>query len=434
MAWKSMNGPSGNNTRPDKLLLNVIRHKNRQMIKNIMSMQDSQHNRLLGCMLGLAVGDVIGCPVEGLSFRDIRERYGEVKGLLFPDYWRHWRLPGLHSDDTQQALAILEAIRNSPQPRKSFLGGKKSEELEFAKTLASIYVDGVNNVTSPSTSFGCWRGTGRGFRSVVECLDHNRRAKGWPYNCGQPSAGLGAVMRIPPIGVLGDSVSGITERVLYVTYITHTDPLAIISASTIAYACHLLSKESPKSLKPDHFLARLHQEVEKLEQSPLELSEVPVDYQQEGQLVSLNSKLLRLVSELVKTSPDVAMRQIAERTREITHNNISPTGGFAPSGVAASLYFFLHNFDDPNRALLASINAGGDTDTIGAIVGALAGSLHGTRAYEAFLPDLVGLELIIETSQAAIDEQTEDKYNLVEEEEYLTTIEQGIRDLLQRLR
>lgn len=433
MAWKSASTPGTNTIRPDTLLLSVSRHKNHQLIKGILSIQDSQYNRLLGCMFGLAIGDIIGCPVEGLSFRDIRERYGEVKGLIFPDYWQHWRLPGLHSDDTQQALAILEAIKRSPQPHKSLFGGKKSEELEIAKTLASIYIEGIGGNIS-SSSFGCWRGTGRGFRSVVECLKYNQRAKEWPYCCGQSSAGLGAVMRIPPVGVLGDSILGIAERVLYVTYITHTDPLAIISASTIAYACHLLSKESPRSLKPVPFLSELHREVKKLEQSPVKSPEVPINYQQEENLISLNSELLSLVSKLIKVSPEVAMRQIAERTYEITHNNIFPTSGFAPSGVAASLYFFLHNFDDPSKAMLASINAGGDTDTIGAIVGALAGSLYGVGAYEVFLPDLVGLELILKKSQAAMDEHAEDDCNLVEEEEYLTNLEANTKDLLLRLR
>ncbi|KPQ39243.1 MAG: ADP-ribosylglycohydrolase [Phormidium sp. OSCR] len=44
--------------------------------------------------------------------------------------------------------------------------------------------------------------------------------------------------------------------------------------------------------------------------------------------------------------------------------------------------------------MLTSINAGGDTDTIGAIVGGLCGAYHGSEAYQEFLPYLVELDFI----------------------------------------
>ena len=432
MAWIPSNKSNNiNNIRPDTVLLNLNRHKNRPLIEHILTIQDSKYHRLLGCMLGLAVGDIIGCPIEGLSFQDIRKRYGEVKGLVIPDYWRHWRLPGLHSDDTQQALAILEAVRRLPQSGKPIFSRlwnhKESEELEIAKKLASLYIDGF----SPS-SF-CWRGTGRGFRNTVDCLAHTRKTKNWPYGCGQPSAGLGAVMRIPPIGILGENIADIIKKVQYVTYITHTDPLAIISASIIAYACHLLSHKTPKSFEIDMFLMRLYQNIREIELSLPEYSDIPIKHQQKKHLVSLHSELLLLVRDLIKVDPRAAMSQIAKKTKQITGKDISPTGGFAPSGVAASLYFFLHDFNDPITALMASINAGGDTDTIGAIVGALAGSLHGVRAYKEFLPDLIGLNLIIQKSQAVIDLSSEDEYDLIAEEKFLTGLERDTRILLKKL-
>ena len=64
-----------------------------------------------GCLLGLAVGDVLGCPIEAMAPSKIREKFGKVKDLvetpvgdLRDTYF--WRLSGLHCDDTQQALAI----------------------------------------------------------------------------------------------------------------------------------------------------------------------------------------------------------------------------------------------------------------------------------------------------------------------------------------
>src|ERR1700758_4417506 len=77
--------------------------------------QLSRIERVRGCMLGLAVGDALGAPLEGLSAQQIRAHYGQV--LDFVDgarAWKRkpyrWRLPGLYSDDTQQALALCDVL------------------------------------------------------------------------------------------------------------------------------------------------------------------------------------------------------------------------------------------------------------------------------------------------------------------------------------
>src|SRR5579864_7328386 len=71
--------------------------------------------RARACLLGLAVGDALGSPLEGLNAQQIRAHYG-----LVVDYvdgaraWKkkpyRWRLPGLYSDDTQQALALCDTL------------------------------------------------------------------------------------------------------------------------------------------------------------------------------------------------------------------------------------------------------------------------------------------------------------------------------------
>jgi ADP-ribosylglycohydrolase len=58
------------------------------------------------------------------------------------------------------------------------------------------------------------------------------------------------------------------------------------------------------------------------------------------------------------------------------------TTGYVVSTVAFATYCFLRHGDDPMRALGEAIGAGGDTDSIGAILGAWLGALNG----EAGLP------------------------------------------------
>ena len=59
-------------------------------------------DRARGCLAGLAVGDALGRPVEGMSAQEIREKYGSVSDFVN-------MTPG-GSDDTEYALLTASAI------------------------------------------------------------------------------------------------------------------------------------------------------------------------------------------------------------------------------------------------------------------------------------------------------------------------------------
>src|SRR5271155_5904010 len=72
-------------------------------------------DRVRGCLLGLAVGDALGAPLEGLSCQQIKAHYGRVRNYVDGvQAWKRkphrWRLQGLYSDDTQQALALCDVL------------------------------------------------------------------------------------------------------------------------------------------------------------------------------------------------------------------------------------------------------------------------------------------------------------------------------------
>ncbi|MFH1676477.1 MAG: ADP-ribosylglycohydrolase family protein, partial [bacterium] len=53
------------------------------------------------------------------------------------------------------------------------------------------------------------------------------------------------------------------------------------------------------------------------------------------------------------------------------------TGAYIVQSIAAAFFCFLAHLRDPESAILCAINAGGDTDTIGAMTGALSGVFNG---------------------------------------------------------
>src|SRR4051794_29760725 len=75
----------------------------------------SRIDRVRGCLLGMAVGDALGAPLEGLTAQQIKTHYGRVKNFVDGvQAWKRkpyrWRLRGLYSDDTQQALALCDVL------------------------------------------------------------------------------------------------------------------------------------------------------------------------------------------------------------------------------------------------------------------------------------------------------------------------------------
>src|SRR5262249_13180557 len=139
-----------------------------------------------GCLLGLAVGDALGAPLEGLSSQQIRAHYTFVNDYVDgAKAWKkkpyRWRLPGLYTDDTQQALALVDVLLAT--------GGVDVDR------LAAIYVD----LATPDLGYaGAHRGVGKSFRQVLADL---KRGVSPRLTGREDSAGIGAAMRIAPVGL-----------------------------------------------------------------------------------------------------------------------------------------------------------------------------------------------------------------------------------------
>jgi ADP-ribosylglycohydrolase len=63
--------------------------------------------RIRGCLLGGAVGDALGAPVEFLSLQEIRDKFGPA-GIH--DYARAYGRRGAIADDTQMTLFTAEGL------------------------------------------------------------------------------------------------------------------------------------------------------------------------------------------------------------------------------------------------------------------------------------------------------------------------------------
>jgi ADP-ribosyl-[dinitrogen reductase] hydrolase len=164
---------------------------------------------VVGCLLGLAVGDALGLPCENLSPRRLKR--------LFPhlDRYQFFFRRGVFSDDTEHACLTAQALLRSGGDLARF-------RRDLAKRLR-WWAAGLPAGTGRATARAC-----------------AKLWLGWsPERSGVWSAGNGPAMRAPILGVcLGSDRACLKEFVRASTRTTHTDPKAECGALAVAWAAY----------------------------------------------------------------------------------------------------------------------------------------------------------------------------------------------------
>lgn len=328
--------------------------------------QTTRIDRVRGCLLGMAIGDALGAPLEGLGTQQIRAHYH-----LVTDYvdgaraWKkkpyRWRMPGLYTDDTQQALALCDIL---------LAHGRVD-----IHQLAELYLA----LATPEGGYaGAHRGVGRSFRQVLADL---RRGVP-PDRTGQDSAGIGAAMRIAPLALFFPEPShedARHEAVMAASLMTHRDIRSLSGAMTVVHAVLRLADGADRN---PSFLFRVAADVARSEariaaESSASVSSLAAHGRGMSQAIAHVESLLEIPRERALAAiADQANRHGAEPTCR------RATMGFPPACIPACLYLLLTT-DSFEEALVEVVNLGGDADSAGAILGAMAGAHYGVEAIPA---------------------------------------------------
>ena len=302
-----------------------------------LEMMLSLEDRLFGCLLGQAVGDALGFPVEGRPpevcasyVRDVLRagRVGSVSAESFTF--------GQHTDDTQLARELVI----------SYVDRQAFDPADYGKRIAAIFVEG--------------RIVGRGRTTEASAL---RLARGVPWHeagAPPPSAGNGSAMRAGPVGVLySHEAEWLKQVAIDQGCITHADPRAVAGSVAIATAVALAGRSA--SINRTLFVDALGDEVALIDDR--------------------FTVALRRLPDWLTLSPNVAAVEIAgtgfrvgERPKSA---GISP---YVTPSVLWALYSFLRSPDDYWETILTAIGVGGDVDTTAAMAGAIAGARLGPAA------------------------------------------------------
>ena len=323
--------------------------------------------RFRGCLLGGAVGDALGAPVEFMSLEEIRRRFGprgvtSLEGGAWP--------AGSITDDTQMTLFTAEGLLRA-QVRGALKGIVHPPSVVDHAYARWLHTQGGHSPRWNEEGYDGW------LVGLPEL--HARRAPGGTClsamaaeqagTVEQPlndSKGCGGVMRIAPVGLLASRDRAFSLGV-EVAALTHGHPSGYLAAG---------------------FLAALIAAIRDSERLRTALDGATSELDREDGA----EETLAAIS---------AARRLADAGAPSAERVESLGGGWvAEEALAIALYAVLATDSFADAVVLAG-NHGGDSDSTGAIAGNLAGIIFGEHAIPAEW--LERLELRREISQVAED-------------------------------
>lgn len=318
------------------------------------------HDKCRGSLVGGAIGDALGYPVEFVnSFEKIRAKYGD-NGVTeydksYPwldDYMRHYK--ALISDDTQMTLYTAEGLIESAK-----------RGVPLLPTICNAYI--------------AWCGPQIGIKvrinydsklAKIEELNQ-RRAPGntcltalndvykglEPHNA---SKGCGGVMRIAPIGIFGATHNWAFEETGKIAgeaaEITHQHMMSTFASAVqamIIQACIL----AEDAITPESFKMIVEDALAKL-------AEMYPGYE------SLLEDFIKLIHNAIRFKDN----QLQDW--EIIENRLGG-GWVAEETLAIAIISVLRHIDDFKGCMICSVNHGGDSDSTGAVAGNIIGAILG---------------------------------------------------------
>lgn len=339
------------------------------MISNCFGMETNLQDRIRGSLIGGAIGDALGYPIEFIfSFKAIQSRYGE-NGITRLDTRQHW-LPeeeqadkAVFSDDTQMTLYTANGLLNA-----------KKQNLAPKYGIALAYIEWyLIQVGKKSGKYkNCWlssipelnkrRAPGNTCLTALEAIHHGKE----PFN---NSKGCGGVMRIAPIPLYAavDNRMNIIQTdqlAADAAEITHQHPLGFIPAALMAHIIYRLAQDEQRT--QDAFVSYIEEGLAALDQI----------FPQNPQEVNQMKKLIGL-----------AIQFAYNEKSDLLNIEFLGEGWVAEETLAIALYCAIRYFDNFEQALIASVNHGGDSDSTGAVTGNILGAAIGYTALPQHFKD-----------------------------------------------
>ncbi len=292
----------------------------------MVSFVTARQEQYEGCLLGLALGDALGAPVEFLELTEIRREYGP-DGITGLERWREFKA-GCFTDDTQMSLATARGCIDA------YLALRHGDAWHPVQMVYRRYLAWLKTQDNPYMN----RAPGS------TCLWSLRSGRAGtimsPINSRK---GCGGVTRVAPAGLAFPP----RQAFLYgseFAAITHGHPSAYLSAGVFA-----------------DVVARLLDGCELVDAVRLASEDL---MHWPGHDETLASVQYAVSLAAAGVSPAEAIPRLGG-------------GWVGEEALAVALYCALVFPGDWERAVLAAVNHSGDSDSTGCMTGAVLGTKLG---------------------------------------------------------
>jgi ADP-ribosylglycohydrolase len=305
--------------------------------------------RALGAFYGLAVGDALGMPTQFLPRARVGALYGVLTGFEPgpPENEISAGLPaGRVTDDTDQAVIVAQTLIE---------GAGTVDPHGLAKRLIDwergMVATGSADLLGPST------------RRALTALQSGEDVA----TAGRWGDTNGAAMRVTPVGIAfpPDPLTALCDAVAQASRLTHATGLAISGACAVAgvVSSAIEGADLPAAIQVGIAAA--------------EIGATAGRYIAGADVAARIRWATRLVCG---TDPGAALDLV---------ESLVGTGVATQEAVPAAFAVLSRWGDDPWHACLCAAGLGGDSDTIAAMTGAMAGAVHGLGGFPTAALDVV---------------------------------------------
>lgn len=298
-----------------------------------------KQQKILGSLVGVALGDSLGMPTELMTQEAIGQTYGVVRELRAPDptHYHHGHLARAQiTDDTEQTLALLDAFFH--------------HQTLNAEVAAEALITWANDKDVFNTTY-----LGPSSKKALQQL----MAGEDPRTTGSYGTTIGGAMRMLPVALVcwGDEEQAIKTAV-EVSLPTHGTNQAIAGATSMAAALVESFKEGATRESVINAACRGAKRG------------LAYGYPYPGASIS---KRIRLAVDLSVAAP--TLKVALEALYDIIGVDM------VPREIVPVVMALFARPEEPMELLIGAANIGGDTDTIAAMLGSLLGAFYGVSAF-----------------------------------------------------
>ncbi|MCB9507015.1 MAG: ADP-ribosylglycohydrolase family protein [Myxococcales bacterium] len=340
----------------------------------------SRADRVRGAVFGLAFGDALAARAEFLSVAEICERWPPAGPTELES-------PALITDDTQLAVVVTEALTSALSARSVTVG---RVEARLCAKLSEWFFSSDNTRSPGLTCLAAAARLSQGFEWRQSTIIHSK--------------GCGANMRVPPVGLLSLSAIetddgaplSIGALAQFQAAMTHGHPTALAASDLTAEAVRFLATGG----EPDDLMSNLHTYADAQRVSYHE-AWLGTLWEQQPACDNGVQCIARGWAECERALDRV---DAALATDDDGGDVCDRVGGgwIAEELLSAALLAFLRHRTDPQAALRRAAVTRGDSDSIAAVAGALAGAHFGASAWPAAWYDRVEWRQRLDATCAAI--------------------------------